>query len=311
MIRNILYLFISSVISVELFFAHPLQSMEIFSPPSSHSPENSLCDFQTVSKVIDGDTFELSDSTRIRLIGVDTPETVDSRTEIMWFGKEASKKMREWIAGETVCLKRDRDKTQDTDKYGRLLRYVWKYTDSKKTTEHTEISEGFFVNAEIIRQGYGFAYTRYPFRYLEDFRKYEKDARENNRGLWNRGKYKIWKKEIEENKLLAETCGQSETVCPEDALRYTGQLKTVRFFVKKSYDSGKAVFLNSKNNFKDHDNFTAVIFETDRNKFPPNAADIYMGKTIDVRGHIKNYKGRAEIILSTKSQIEIIMSYPR
>jgi len=44
--------------------------------------------------------------------------------------------------------------------------------------------DGIFLNAEIIKQGYGFAYTRFPFKYLEDFRQYEREARKNNRGLW-------------------------------------------------------------------------------------------------------------------------------
>jgi endonuclease YncB( thermonuclease family) len=44
--------------------------------------------------------------------------------------------------------------------------------------------DGTFLNAEIIKQGYGFAETRFPFKYLEDFRRYEKEARENRRGLW-------------------------------------------------------------------------------------------------------------------------------
>ena len=44
--------------------------------------------------------------------------------------------------------------------------------------------DGTFLNAEIVRQGYGFAYTKYPFKYMEEFRKYEREARENKKGLW-------------------------------------------------------------------------------------------------------------------------------
>jgi micrococcal nuclease len=60
---------------------------------------------------------------------------------------------------------------QRQDKYGRTLAYVF-------------LEDGTFVNAEIIRQGYGFAYTRFPFTYLEQFRLLEREAREVNRGLW-------------------------------------------------------------------------------------------------------------------------------
>lgn len=277
------------------------------SPPSlSDEAKIAKCNFQTVPRVIDGDTFVIADGTKIRLLGVDTPEILDPRKDIQWFGKEASLKLREWIEGETVCLRQDRDKTQDIDKYGRLLRYAWKYTNGKQTSDNAKILEGFFVNAAIIQQGYGFAYTKYPFHYTEDFRKYERVARESNRGLWNNKKQGIWKKELEKNRGLAKTCGKAETICPENAVDHIGEYKTVRFFVKKSYDSGKAVFLNSKNNFEDYDNFTAVLFKDDRNKFPSQPADLYLGKTIDVSGRIKEYKGRAEIILKDSSQIKIV-----
>jgi len=56
-------------------------------------------------------------------------------------------------------------------RYGRVLAYVY-------------LKDGTFLNAELIKQGYGHAYTRYSFKYLERFRKYEKEARENKRGLW-------------------------------------------------------------------------------------------------------------------------------
>jgi micrococcal nuclease len=60
---------------------------------------------------------------------------------------------------------------QRQDKYGRILAYVY-------------LEDGTFVNAEIIRQGYGFSYTRFPFKYLEEFRTLEREAREAKRGLW-------------------------------------------------------------------------------------------------------------------------------
>lgn len=280
--------------ALPLIFFLTLTSTSLCVESSLGSPalKNSGCNYHIVSGVIDGDTFELPDGVKVRLIGVDTPETVDPREDVQWFGREAAKKLKEWISGKRICLKRDRDKTQDIDKYGRLLRYVWK--------------ERFFVNAELIKQGYAFAFTVYPFQYLEDFRKYEKEAREKNIGLWNKKKQEIWEKEVERNKSLAITCGRDKTICPENALKYIGKHMIVRFFVKKSYDSNKAIFLNSKNDYNDYDNFTAVIFAGDKNKFPGEPADYYWGKTIDVRGEIKEYKGRAEIILENPSQIRVL-----
>ncbi len=274
---------------------------------SPNDPILSECEFHMVSHVIDGDTFMLDDGRKVRMIGVDTPETVDPRKDVQFFGKEAAKRLREWIEGKVVCLRKDIDKTQDTDKYGRLLRYVWIYSKAEETSPGEKLIKGFFVNAELIKQGYAFAYTRYPFQYLEDFRSYERQAREDNFGLWNKERYTEWQDNVEENKARSLTCGELKTICPEDAINHIGEQKTVRFFVKKSYDSGRAIFLNSKNDFKDPDNFTAVIFNRDRHKFPPSSSDYYGGKTIDVTGVIKEYQGRAEIILENPSQITIVV----
>ena len=154
----------------------------------------------------------------MRLIGIDTPETVDAREDVQWYGKEASSKLREWVEGETVCLIKEKDGTDNTDKYGRLLRYVWIH-DGK-----------FFVNAELIKQGYAFAYTRFPFSYLKKFRNYEKEARDRNLGLWDENKLRVWQEKIKDNTDLAETCWNADTICPEDALHHIGEKKTVRFF---------------------------------------------------------------------------------
>lgn len=294
------------LITLCLFLIPHLPSYGMTLPPEQTESGISECDLQEVSRVIDGDTFVLSDGNRVRLIGVDAPETVDPRKDVQWFGREASKKLRGWINGKTVCLKEDIDKTQDIDKYGRLLRYVWIYNTEKPPSGNIGLVEGFFVNAELIKQGYAFAYTRYPFQYLEDFRRYERKARENNLGLWNKEKYAPWQDEVRRNEAAAKTCGREETICPEEAVNHIGEHKTVRFFVKKSYDSGRAVFLNSKNDFNDPDNFTAVIFEKDKYKFPASPADHYWGKTVNVTGIIKEYEGRAEIILEKPSQIKIV-----
>jgi len=121
-----------------------------------------------VNRVIDGDTLLLSKGERIRLIGVDTPETKHPQKPVERFGKEAYLFTKRMVEGKEVRLEYD---WQRKDKYGRILGYVY-------------LLDGTFLNAEIIKQGYGFAYTRFPFKYLEEFRQYEREARENKRGLW-------------------------------------------------------------------------------------------------------------------------------
>ncbi len=121
-----------------------------------------------VMKVVDGDTLKLSDGQTVRLIGVDTPETVHPTKPVQYFGKEASAFTKRLAEGKTVTLEYDQ---QRIDKYGRTLAYVY-------------LVDGRMLNSEIIKQGYGFAYIKFPFKRMEEFRALEREAREAGRGLW-------------------------------------------------------------------------------------------------------------------------------
>ncbi len=135
-----------------------------------------------VQRVIDGDTVEIlykGTPTKVRLIGVDTPETVHPTKPVQVFGKEASAFTRNLLMGESVYLRfnkdgTDKDRTDKdrTDKYGRLLAYLYRAPD------------GLFVNLEIVRQGYGYAYTQFPFNHMELFQHYGRQAQEAKKGLW-------------------------------------------------------------------------------------------------------------------------------
>ena len=127
-----------------------------------------------VSRVIDGDTVELRTDlglVKARLIGVDTPETVHPQKPVQYYGREASLFLSNLLKGESVYVTYDH---QRKDRYGRLLAYLYRVPD------------GLFINLEIIRQGYGHAYTRFPFRHLELFREYERWARRAEKGMWSR-----------------------------------------------------------------------------------------------------------------------------
>jgi micrococcal nuclease len=124
-----------------------------------------------VSRVVDGDTLEVNlegKTYKVRLIGVDTPETVAPGRAVERFGKEASQFTRSKLEKKTVYLAFDWDLY---DRYGRLLAYVY-------------LPDRTCFNAELIRLGYGHAYTKYPFQFLEEFRKLEAEARKAKRGLW-------------------------------------------------------------------------------------------------------------------------------
>jgi len=122
-------------------------------------------------RVVDGDTIVVDiqgKQYKVRYIGMDTPETVHPFKPVQYFGKEASEKNRELLVGKEVKLERD---VSETDKYGRLLRYVW--------------VGDVMINAELVRLGYAVSYTYPPdVKYQELILRLEREARENNRGLW-------------------------------------------------------------------------------------------------------------------------------
>jgi micrococcal nuclease len=121
-----------------------------------------------VERVIDGDTVVLTTLGTVRLIGVDTPETVDPRKPVQHYGVESAEFLRRLTQGRPVRVEYDR---QRSDKYRRTLAYVF-------------LDDGSFVNLEIVRRGFGHAYVQYPFQHIEAFRSAERDARQARRGLW-------------------------------------------------------------------------------------------------------------------------------
>ncbi len=150
----------------------------VLSPLSTFAKE-STSETASITRVIDGDTIVVKIDKyyeKVRLIGIDTPETKDPRKTVQCFGKEASLYTTSLSKGKTAILKND---TQDAnrDKYGRLLRYVYLTDKNGATTD--------FLNAKLIKDGYAYAYTHFPFMYKDQFKSYEKTARKNKKGLWS------------------------------------------------------------------------------------------------------------------------------
>lgn len=130
--------------------------------------------FFLVKKVVDGDTFYVDDGSKkglkVRLIGVDTPETRRTgRKEIGYFGKEAKEYMISLIANKKVRLELD---VKQFDRYQRTLAYVY-------------LEDGTFVNAELIKNGFAMVMTIPPnVKFADEFVRLQQEARANNRGLW-------------------------------------------------------------------------------------------------------------------------------
>jgi micrococcal nuclease len=122
-----------------------------------------------VAQVIDGDTIKLETGQKVRLIGINTPETGHP------YYNEATQKLKHLIGDSKVTLKKD---VEDKDQYGRLLRYIY-VNDT-------------FVNLEIVKAGLATAYEFEPnVKHSDDFDDAESQARNSGLGIWARSSYTL------------------------------------------------------------------------------------------------------------------------
>lgn len=132
-----------------------------------------------VTRIVDGDTIVVNiqgSEKKVRMIGINTPE---STTKIEKFGKEASNYTTQKLTDKTVYLEKD---VNETDKYGRLLRYVWLEIPTEIT--ETTIKEKMF-NAILVIEGYAQVATYPPdIKYVDYFTKIQNIAKDANLGLW-------------------------------------------------------------------------------------------------------------------------------
>lgn len=138
-----------------------------------------------VLRVVDGDTIEIDrgkGKEKVRFVLVNTPETVHPKKGAEFFGKEASNFTKSQLTDKTVYLQKD---TSDTDRYGRLLRYIWIERPSSDNPSNEEIKSKCF-NAILLAGGYANVSTFPPdVKYVDLFRKIERQARDGNVGLWS------------------------------------------------------------------------------------------------------------------------------
>lgn len=130
-----------------------------------------------VVRTVDGDTIEViedgkAEKQTVRLLGINTPESVDPRRPVECFGKEASKRAKELIEGKRIRLEAD-VQADDRDKYGRILRKVI-------------LEDGKKFNEQMVSEGYAMAYVSFPMNaeYKRELKKLQEEARLAGRGLW-------------------------------------------------------------------------------------------------------------------------------
>ena len=144
-------------------------------PPSHYDDERYHAKTFRVVRVIDGDTLDVEPPdarrkhTRVRLWGVDTPETKHPRMGVQHFGAEAHQFTRDACTGRDVALKLLPRQTRD--KYGRLLAYVI-------------LPDGRMLNRELVRLGYGYADPRFEHPHGREFAGLQEEAMKRRLGLW-------------------------------------------------------------------------------------------------------------------------------
>lgn len=237
---------------------------------------------EEVTEVIDGDTFKTGAGSTVRLLGINAPEINDAGGDI------AKQMLVCLIQGKHVRLVRD---LTDKDDYGRLLRYVF--------VGNTH------VNAEMVRMGYA-ELRFYPpdTLYVADMRKLEKTAIRNKRGLWAFSVFQV--SDTTDTAIVYPTTSAKniEVISWSNAAKYYGQTVVVEGKIVASNNTGKVCFLNFHKDWRRY--FTAVIFASDFDRFPPHPEDYYLNRMVRVRGLVKEYQSKPEIILKSPSQIEVI-----
>ena len=158
-----------------------------------------------VTNVVDGDTLDLNNSKRVRLSGINTPETGECYYE------EAKDKLNELTLGREVYLEGD---YSDEDKYGRLLRYIY--------------INDLFVNQVLVEQGYAKVFDKYKedTKKYEELKKIEVNAVENKLGLWgcvDNKKECLYVGSKNSNKYYPPECKWAKRVNPENLVCYKSE----------------------------------------------------------------------------------------
>jgi len=240
-----------------LLSTHPAYAQRASAPPDSG----------LVVVVYDGDTVKVrfadGSERKVRLIGIDSPEMDDSREEVRFMAFVAKRFAFLNLYRKNVHLAYD---WELEDKYGRLLAYLTK-------------DDGALFNELILKEGFAFAYRKFPFRkdLMERFKAAATDARRTGKGLWRK---------------------ESPLEVPASVARtYLGQLVSVRMACTGFEERRSFAVLHSHEG-----GFEALVPKEFRAAFPGLKGLI--GKTIVVSGLVEEFNGTIQILLSLPRQIK-------
>lgn len=154
--------------------------------PSSNLNQVNFTEAKIIS-VTDGDTVTArinNKDYKLRMIGVDTPETVHPSKPVAFYGKEASDFSKNKLRGKTVYLEKD---VSEIDRYNRILRYVWLSKPANQKKPSFEDVRDKMFNGILLRDGYANLATFPPdVKYLNYFQKIARTAEANQIGLYSK-----------------------------------------------------------------------------------------------------------------------------
>ncbi|MBD3272036.1 MAG: hypothetical protein GF384_05815 [Elusimicrobia bacterium] len=242
----------------------------IYRTPCQPYPETAV-----VRTVIDGDTVIFNSGHECRYIGIDTPE-VHIRKGSDWeyqpalFSLKAKKRNEELVLGQTVQIEYDREQT---DKYGRLLAYL--YVDE------------IMVNETLLSEGLGFLLVIPPnVRYVSRFHEAVHRAYTDTIGIWDRSVVPV--------------------ISAADASHHMGKLVRIRERITEIVDAGPTMKLILDPHRVPHENCRFVIFNNTIRLFEElKPLDRFKNSLVEVTGFIKDYNG-PEIIINSPEQISLV-----
>jgi len=239
-----------------------------------------------VTKIIDGDTFLIEGGYRVRILGIDA----DERGYPCY--QAAKERLEELILNKKVRLEKG---LEDKDKWCRYLRYV--FLDEEN------------IGLKLVKEGLVVArFSPVDVKYQEEIAQAEKEAKENKIGCkWSKKEKEIKKKEslnFQWQRLTPELTGL-KVVKACEAKNYYGEEVIVEGKIVDTYRSKtNTIFLNFEKPYPNQC-FSGVIFSSYQDNFVESPEKYYLNKVVRVKGIIKEYKGKPEIILKDSSQIEI------
>ena len=223
----------------------------------------------TVTAVVDGDTIRvrLGGRTyeRVRLIGVDSQELDDARERVRFMAFLAKRfTFTRLYQAEVELL----PGPEERDSYGRLLAFV-------------RLADGEVFNVTLVREGYAFAYLKFPFdeKLRKELKAAETEARQAGRGLWGREPYPM--------------------IGPGEAGRHVGEILSVRFRCLRSFRRGGVRLLEAEGAAFD----VAISLEVYRSL--PGPLD-FEGRTVEATGLVELYQGRPQIMIGVPMQLKRI-----